>query len=195
VLLSPLPAAAQGDLTGLCALFLQQQQTELEDFELAVEADETRLQVAEELFGLLDDLWRNDIAERLFYLGVKHRRDAADVNLQRSRRLLERQQAAVEQYRLACSVPTAQEGTSGDRPSIDEANRRYLEADCELRALDVTAFEVDLEYYQEVLEGARDLRQHDVASRQQVLFAEQDLQLTTQQLEQAMQRWARCRQS
>jgi len=193
-LLLSLPAAAQEGIDGLCPLFLQQQQIELEDLELAVEADETRLQVAEEIFGLLDDLWRNEIAERLFYLGVKHNRDAAEVGLHRTRRLLERQQAVVEQYRLACSASSAPEQTADEERSIEAANRLYVDADCALRALDVEAFEVDLAYYEEVLASARDLRQNDVASRQQVLFAERDLQLTLQQLEQARQRVARCRQ-
>ena len=56
----------------------------------------------------------------------------------------------------------------------------------------MAAFEVDLEYYQEILQSARDLRLNDIASRQQVLFAEQDVQLTLKQLGLARQRAARC---
>jgi len=43
-----------------------------------------------------------------------------------------------------------------------------------------------------MLQSAHDLRQSDIASRQQVLFAEQDVQLTLQQLELARRRAARC---
>lgn len=193
VLLRPLPAAAQDGLAGLCPLFLQQQQTEMEDLELAVQQDETRLAVAEEIFVLLDGLWQNDLVGRLPYLGAKHRYDAAEINLQRTRRQLDRQHASLEQYRLACSASTGEE-TADDRRALDEAHQRYVDADCDLRGLDVNLFEVDLDYYQEVLDSAADLRQSDIASRQQVLFAEQDLQLTLERLEQASQRAARCRQ-
>lgn len=190
----PLPTVAQDGFSGLCPLFLQQQQTKLEDLELAIQMDETLMEVAEEIFVLVDGLWQNDLFERLPYLGVKHRRDVADISLQQARRRLGRQQAAVEQYRLACSAPPAQEQTSGDRRALEEAYERYLDSDCEVRALDVAAFEVDFEYHQELLNSALDLRRSDIASRQQVLFAERDVQLTLQQLEQARQRVARCRQ-
>ena len=194
LLLGPLPVVAQEGFAGLCPLFLQQEQTELEDLELAIQQDETRLEVAEEIFVLLDGLWQNDLVERLPYLGVKHRRDAEKISLERARRRLDRQQAVVEQYRLACSTPLGQEQVSDDRRALEEAYQRYLDADCELRVLDVAVFEVDLEYYQEILQSAVDLRQSDIASRQQVLFAEQDAQLTLTQLEQARQRTARCQQ-
>jgi len=193
-LLLPLPAVAQDGFAGLCPLFLQQAQTELEDLELAVQLEETRLEVAEEIFVLLDGLWQNDLVGHLPYLGVKHRRDVAAVNLEQARRRLDRQQAVVEQYGLACSAPEAEEQTSGDRRALEEAYERYLAADCEVRVLDVAVFEVDLEYFQQVLQSSRDLRQDDIASRQQVLFAEQDVQEALHQLEQASQRVARCRQ-
>lgn len=194
LLMGPLPVVAQEGFAGLCSVFLQQEQTELEDLELAIQQDETRLGVAEEIFVLLDDLWQNDLVGRLPYLGVKHRRDAAEINLERDRRRLSRQQAVVEQYRLACSVPLDREQVPDDRRALEEAYQRYLDADCELRMLDVAVFETDLEYHQEILRSALDLRQSDIASRQQVLFAEQDVQLTLKQLDQARQRRARCEQ-
>ena len=194
LLLRPLPVVAQDGFVGLCPLFLQQTQTELEDLELAIQAEETRLEVAEEIFVLLDGLFQNDLVERLPYLGVKHRRDVAEISLERIRRQLDRQQAVVEQYRLACSAPLEQEHTSDERRALEEAHQRYLDADCQVRGLDVAVFEVDLEYYQEILRSRLDLRQSDIASRQEVLFAEQNEELTLQQLEQASQRLARCQQ-
>ena len=194
LLLRPLPVDAQDGFAGLCPLFLQQMQTEREDLELAVQTDETLLEVAEEIFDLVDGLWQNDLFERLPYLGVKHRRDVAALGLELAQRRLGRQQTVVEQYRLACSVPSEQEQTSDDRRALEEAYQRYLDADCEVRVLDEAVFELDLEYHQEVLASARDLRQSDIASRQEVLFAERDVELTLQQLEQARQRTARCRQ-
>ena len=194
LLLRPLPVVAQDGFVGLCPLLLQQTQIELEDLDLAVQANETRLGVAEEIFVLLDGLFQNDLVERLPYLGVKHRRDVAEISLERSRRQLDRQQVVVEQYRLVCSAPVEQEHTSDDRRALEEAQQRYLDADCQVRGLDVAVFEVDLDYYQEILGSRRDLRQSDIGSRQEVLFAEQNVDLTLQQLEQARQRLARCQQ-
>ena len=64
----------------------------------------------------------------------------------------------------------------------------------EVRVLDVTSFEVDLAYHPEILKSALDLRQSDIASRQQVLVSERDVQLSLKQLELARRRGARCQQ-
>ncbi|MGD8328701.1 MAG: hypothetical protein PVJ49_04645 [Acidobacteriota bacterium] len=194
VLIPARPAAAQDALDGLCPVLLHQERIDLEDLELEVSAEETRLRVADELFVLVDEMWRNDLFQRLPYLGVKHRRDAARIALDRARQQLERQQAVVAQYSLACSDSSA-DGPPSDVPqTLEEALEQYLAADCAVRALDLQAYEVDLEYYREVAQSSRDLRSSDIASRQQVLFAEQDVELTEQLLAQAQQRVARCRQ-
>lgn len=192
VLLFPPPVVAQDGFAGLCPLFLRQGQIELEDLELAIQTDETRLEVAEEIFVLVDGLYQNDLFERLPYLAVKHRRDAARISLERARRQLDRQQAVLEQYRLACSDPSGQEHTPERTRALEEAYQRYIDADCQVRVLDVAVFEVDLQYHQQLQQSSLDLRQSDIASRQQVLFAEEEVQLTLQQLELARQRVARC---
>jgi len=188
------PAVAQDALAGLCPVLLHQERIDMEDLALEVSAEETRLKVADELFVLVDEMWRNDLFQRLPYLGVKHRRDAASIALDRARRLLERQQAVVAQYALACSDSTADGPPSEVPQTLEEALERYLGADCAVRTLDVQAYQVDLEYYREVAQSSRDLRSSDIASRQQVLFAEQDVELTEQLLAQAQQRVARCGQ-
>jgi hypothetical protein len=189
----PPPAAAQEGFAGLCAVLLHQEQTELEDLALTAQQDQTRLGAAEEIFMLLDELWHNDLVERLPYLGVKHRRDVAALTLERTRQQEARQLAVLEQYRLACSVPSEQGQAAGNGGTIREAER-YRAADCEVRTLDVAMFEVDLEYQQELLRSALSLRQNDVASRQQVLFAERDVELTQEELGLARRRAAACRQ-
>jgi hypothetical protein len=194
LVVSPLPAAAQEGFEGLCSLLRLQHRLELEDLELEVQHDETRLRVAEELYALVEGLWQNDIMERLPYMGVKHRRDAALVSLELSRQELERQHAIFDQYELACAPPSEEQRSSEGGGSIEEAFARYEVADCAVRELEVRAFEVDLEYYNEVLDASQSLRLNDVASRQQVLFAERDVEVTEQQLAQARRRVERCRQ-
>lgn len=189
----PSPAAAQQGFDGLCTLFLHQQRIELEDLEVTVLEAEEHLRVSEEIFELVDELWRNDLFERLPYLNVKHRRDTARISLERTQRQVDRQRAVIDQYELACSASSRQPA-SGERGTIEEALQRYIEADCAVRQLEVALFEVDMEYNNGVLLSSRDLRQSDIASRQQVLFAEQDVEVSGYRLEQARQRAARCQQ-
>ena len=47
-------------------------------------------------------------------------------------------------------------------------------------------------HHRENLASVLDLRENDVASRQQVILAERDVELMLKQLEQARQRAARC---
>ncbi len=194
VLLGQLPVMAHDGLAALCPFLLHERRTELDDLELAIQLDETRLELAEEIFVLFDGLWKNDLVERLLYLEANHHRDVAEVSLERARRRLARQQAVVEQYRLVCSAPLAQERAPDDRRALEQAYRRYLDADCEVRVLDVKVVEVNLGHHQENLKSALDLRENDIASRQQVLIAERDVELMLKQLEQARQRAARCQQ-
>ncbi len=192
VWLGQLPVLAHDGLVALCPFVLDEKQTELDDLELAVQLDQTRLELAEEIFVLLDGLWENDAVERLTYLEGKHHREVAKISLKRARRRLERQQAVVEQYRLVCSAPFAKERAPEKRRAIEQAYQRYLDSDCEVRALDVAVIEVNLEHHQENLKSALDLRENEIVSRQQVILAERDVELMLEQLEQARQRAARC---
>ncbi len=181
-----LPVLAHDGLDPLCPFLLQERQIELDNLELAVQLDQTRLGVAEEVFVLLDGLWNNDAVERLAYLAGKHHRDTARVSLERARRRVERQQAVVEQYRLVCSTPVEEQ--------LSSAYRRYRETDCEVRALDIKVIEINLEHHRENLASILDLLENEVASRHQVILEERDVELMQKQLEQARQRAARCRQ-
>ena len=194
VLSGQLPAQAHDELAALCPFLLHERQTELDDLELAIRLDETRLELAEEIFVLLDGLWQNDAVERLIYLERKHHRDVAKVSLERSRRRLERQQAIVEQYRLVCSAFFAEERAPGKRHALEQPYQRYLDADCEVRALDVAVVDVNLGHHQENLKSALELRASNIASRQNVILAEREVELMLEQLEQARQRAARCQQ-
>ena len=89
--------------------------------------------------------------------------------------------------RFSSHEPTA-------RFSLGRPRDRYRVADCAIRGLEVDLFEVDLAYEQEVLTSARNLRQSDIASVQQVLAAERAVELTRQQLELAHQRAERSQQ-
>ena len=185
VLLAALPTQAQDGLAALCPLLVQEAQTDLDDLALAIQLDETRLQLAEEIFVLLDGLWQNDAVERLSYLEGKHHRDVAEVSLERARHRLVRQHAVVEQYGLVCS---AEEPAGEGQRALERAHQRYLEADCEVRELDVAVVEVNLGHHEENLKSILELRANDIASRLQVLLAERDVELMLKELEHSRQR-------
>ena len=192
-LATPLPASAQEGFDGLCALLLHESQVELEDSGLAVSNNETRLAVDQEIFELVDGMWQNDLIERLPYLAIKHRRDVSEVTLQQSLLRRERQQASLDQYRISCLSGSEQQETGEDSGTIDEARERYITAECSLRELDVQVAQINLEYHEVLLESQQSLRQNDIASRQQVLFAERDVEFDRQALTLAEQRVATCR--
>ena len=186
-------AAAQEGFPALCALLTHQARVELEDLGLAARMADTRLEVDEKMFQLLDDLRQNELVKRLVYKAGKHRRDAAVINLELARRRVERQGAIVEQHLLACEPADQGRATAGG-DSLGRPRDRYRVADCAIRGLEVDLFEVDVAYEQEVLTSARNLRQSDIASVQEVLAAERAVELTRQQLELAHQRAERCQQ-
>jgi len=194
-LLGPLPALAQSGLDLLCPLLLFERETELDDLELAIHLDETQLKLANELYEFQDGLWKQDMTERLVYLAAKHHRDVAEVSVERAKKRLERQQALVEEYRLVCDSLAAG-GNGEDRSrAIAEAHRRYLARDCEVRELDVAVIKVNLGHHQENLQSARDLRKNDIASREQVMYAERDVEMMLEELEQARKRAEHCEAS
>jgi len=89
-------------------------------------------------------------------------------------------------------TPSDQRSVAQRRRALEQAYRRYREADCEVRALDISFAEVELEHLRENLASVRALRADDIASQQQVILAEYDVDLMLKQLEQAQQRAARC---
>ncbi len=136
---------------------------------------------------LLDGLWKSDAVERLLYLGGKHERDAAKLELERRLLLVQRQQALREQYGIACG------GGASDSRKFEQAHLRYRKADCAVRAKEQAIAEVDLAYAEEVLASFRDLREHDVATRQDLILSERDLEMARARVEQSAARSERCR--
>jgi hypothetical protein len=177
----------------LCRFILHDERTERDDLELEVGLARSELDAAEQIFLLLDDLWKNDAVERLLFSRGKHDRDVAALELERRRLLLERQVAIVEQYDLFCGAVFADRVTDEDRRAMDVAHRRYRKADCDALAVSVAIAASDLEFQREVLASVVDLRRNDVATRQDVILAERDVEMTEKRQEQAKRRVQRCR--
>lgn len=176
-----------------CRLLLQEERNEREDLELAVDLAASEAVATEEIFRLLEGLWKNDAIERLLYLRGKHSRDVTKLEHERKVLLLERQEALIDQLRLVCSETPSAELSEDERSAYDRAHARYSKADCGRLAKETAIARVDLTYSQEVLDSVRDLRENDVATRQDVILAELDVEQARQRLEQGDVRTARCR--
>lgn len=196
VLLAISPSGSLGDdpPRPICRLVLQEERDEREDLALAVELAAAELAAAEQIYELAEGLWKNDAIARLLYLDGKHTRDVAKLDHERLLLLLERQDALIDQLRLACGDRVSGELSQDERRAYDLAHARYVKADCgRLDKLSAIA-RVDLAYRQEVLASMRDLRENDVATRQDVIWAERDVEQAGKRLEDGGLRAARCRQ-
>lgn len=165
-----------------CALILHEERAELEQWELAVKLAESRLAAAESIFALVDELWKDELIEQFLHLTAKHERDVAVIDVKRRKLLLKRQDALIEQFEIICSPPADKQAESDRVARREEARRRYLQADCHSIGKDLAIAEVDLAYHTEVLASVNDLRENGVATRQDVIRAEEDVELALQRI-------------
>jgi hypothetical protein len=185
-------ALGADDALSICPLVLQEERNELEDLRLNAALIETELVAAEQIFELLDGLWKADAVARLIYLTGKHDRDAAKLRKERATLLVAREEALMEQLDLLCTEQSADDLSAAQRERYDRAHAAYLKADCDRRATEVALAEVDLAYRQELLDSALDLRENDVATRQDVIRAERDVAMARKRLDEGNRRVNRC---
>ena len=176
-----------------CRVVLEEERQDRDVVALELDLARSELVAAEEVFGLLDRLWKSDATERLRYLSGKHQRDRTSITVERLENLLEQQEALIEQDQLICDADGSKAKTEEERRSIDKAWQRYRAAQCEVRMREVALAEVDLAYRLEVLASFRDLREHDVATRQDIVYSERDVEMSRKQLAQAKRLVAGCR--
>ncbi len=185
---------AQQPAATICRLVLQQEQVERDDLNLGLQLALTQVQAAERIHTLVEGLWKKDAIQRIVYLRAKHDRETAVIDHDRARLLLERQEAALEQYRLVCGAYSG-DGTMSEpaRRAASEAIRRYRSADCDVLAADERRAGADLSFFEEVLLSARDLRASDVGTEQDVILAERDVEMARKRQEDTRARVTRCR--
>jgi len=188
------PSSAETMLRPDCRIVLEEEAQDRDAVALQLDLSRSELVAAEEVFGLLERLWKDDAVERLLYLAGKHQRDAAAISVERFEQLLAQQEALIEQYQLICDAAESGKQSDEGRRSNDQAWRRYRRAECEVRARDLAMAEVDLAYDLEILASYRDLREHDVATRQDIVFSERDVEMSRKELAQAKRLVEACRQ-
>jgi hypothetical protein len=171
----------------LCRLLLAQSGIDVDERELEIRQAETEQEAAAEIFTLVDSLWKNQVVERLIFLGARHSKDVTRLSVARQKSALQRDLAAREQYLALCGPGDHKAGRS-----VDEAFLGYRQADCDLRGLDVEIAKVELAFREEVRDSVLDLRKNDVATRQEVIRAERDVKLVRQELDSALSRSQTC---
>lgn len=176
----------------ICPLALHQARTDLDEVRLEVVVAGTKLRAAERILVLLDDLWKEEAVQRIVYLAGKHDRDAARLDLERREFLVTRQQAHLDQIDALCESLKTGSAPKEARSNVQQSHRRYRRADCDAISRSLAIAEVDLEYDREVLASVRDLRENQVATEQEVILAERNLEMTGQRLEDARKRLSRC---
>ncbi len=187
-------AAVEDPPHPLCRLLLHEEQREREELELALTLARSKLVAQEEIFVLLDGLWKIQAVERLVYLTGKHDRDLGKLEVERQRLLVESQDAYLEQYRIYCdALATGKPLTDVQTKAIALGWARYLRAECDGLAWEQSAAEVDLEYEQEFSASVRELRAGEVATRPDVIRAELEVRTAEQRLAYARGRAERCR--
>ena len=192
LLLLPQVAAAGGrDL--LCTPALHEERVELEELRLGVGLARSDFEAYQKIYALIESLWEKEAIERMGWLRAKYDRDSAELSLARAEMLIERQEALVEQYEIVCEG--SGELSSARRRALDEAGERYLRADCDQQAKQVEVARVDLEFQKEWLASILDLREGDVATVQDVILAELELEQDELRLADATRRSAACREA
>lgn len=159
----------------LCPLVLDRIETRTEERRLEVVLADSRLEAAREIFALVDALWETESIDRTTWLIARHDRDVAAVEIERQRLLVRLDEAELEQYRLFCAPATGANDASERDRAFAEARTRHREIECRRIAADLAIAEIDLAFHEELRTRVRDLRDNDVATRQDVIRAERDV--------------------
>ena len=164
-----IPAATRSE--PLCDMVIQEEQIELEEFQLALRLARLDLAAYEQIFGLIEELWNNEATERMLYLEVKYDRDAARVGLDRADLIVVRQKALIERYKGACRRTGPEKSAGGGAHPAGTSGRRYQVAHCKSLGKAVEGAEIKLEFERELLASVMELRSANVATRQEVILA------------------------
>jgi len=175
----------------VCGLTVPEEENRKDALALQVELGRTELIAAQEIFELLEKLWADEATERMRYLDWKHRRDSARAELALRQAHLARQEAYVDWLIELCSGKSR--GGSGQSSTNHEAaQERYFAADCEARRRDIDLAEVEREWAGIWLASIRDLREHNVATRPDIIEAEYDVRMAEQRMKTAVARAELC---
>ena len=186
------PPLAQDLPLPLCRLVLDTERYDLDEARLELELARSNVAAFEEIYKLIEGLWRHEAIARMIYLEAKYDLDAAELALQRVRLIVEQQETIVEQYLRVCDAWASGKSWNEDDEAIDRAHALFRELQCAILAKDVEIAAVNLEFDRELLASVLDLRAGEVATRQEVIRAELDVTIEEQRLATGKRRAAAC---
>jgi len=185
-------ATAQELPPALCALLIDEEQSELETAALSVSLARSNFAAYERIVVMIEGLWEAKAIDRMTYIEARYDRDAAKLTLEEADLLLERQSLLVEQLGLICEAGGSK-GVERER-AIREAYLRYREADCDSLAKAIEVAATNLEFNRELLKSVLDLREANVATKPDVILAELEVEREEKSLADARERARGCRE-
>ena len=177
------PAAAETAATQTCSLLVSEARFDLEDLREQEHLTTIRLAADQAIFELIEPLWKAQSIERLRFLAAEYDRDRARLSVRRAAVATNRAAAKLEVLEGGCEIAS----TSGEKsPDGFEA------LGCELvrKRKDMAA--LNLTYRKEVLEGTEQLRRLELATAQELIQAQYDLDLAKSRLRSHASRLSEC---
>jgi hypothetical protein len=184
---------AQAIQRTLCELVLHEERLDLKEWELELSLARSDFAAFEKIFKLVDELWRDKAIERMAYLKSKHDRDAAKLALERADLIVERQEALIEQYRLACETLASGDTAKAHSRDVQRAHLRYRKAHCDSLSKAVEVAEVMLDFDRLLMTSVINLRAAQAAAQQDVILAERDVEKQETRLKDSKRRVEACR--
>ena len=177
----------------VCPLAIHEASLDLEEATLSVEIYRSTFTAFVEIYEIIAALAEDDAINKMTHLKARYDRDAAKLDLERADLLLIRQEALIEQLRLACD-DGSREPDSGRTRELERAYLRYRQADCDQQAKAIEVAETNLEFNQKWLASTLDLREQ-VSTLPDVIHARLDVRLEEQRRDDAIRRTQACRAS
>jgi len=177
----------------ICEVAMHEKRIEREDLELEVDLARSDFEAYEQIYSLIDGLWKADAIERMTWLRAKYDYESAKLHLEQAGLVVKRQKALERQLALICGVAPAKEGSEPRARAIEQVGEAYLRAHCDALAHAAEAARVSLEFNRQFLASVLDLREGQVATRQDVILAELDVAREEKRLADALRRAEACR--
>ena len=186
------PARAADTLfPGICSVVRHEERIERENAELEVDVARSTVAAFGQIFELIEGLWAAEAIDRMSYLKGKYDYEAAKLALEQAELIVTRQKALEQQYRLYCEAGGS---AAAERArAFERASAAYRKADCDQRAKAIDVARTNLEFNRQFLASVRELREGQVATRQDVIRAELDVEREQKRLADAERRTETCR--
>jgi hypothetical protein len=190
----PLAAAADARAIpdSLCPAAIDEERRELEELRLGVDLGRSNVAAFEKIYELVEGLWKADATDRMTWIRAKYDRDAARLALEEADWIVRRQEALLEQYRIACDSAGGAAPTKEARQAAARAYRHYREAHCGALGKAVEVAATKLAFDREWLASILDLRAGNVATVQDVILAELEVEREEKRLKDARSRAGEC---